>query len=242
MHAQKRKFSTFLDVPRIILLARPEAFFVYWAARRIYPYTQLKFPGLFQMYELIREVNAKKIPGSIVEMGCGQGGNGAFMVYYAERSSVKRDVWLLDSFEGLPEPAQEDIMGANKYHREVKKGFLKVEREAVDETLCQLPLRSPERVHVVEGWFDDTVPQVKEKIGAISILRLDADLYEPTKYALERLYEQVAEGGLVVVDDYDNWIGCRRALYDFFSTREIAPRLQFPWYGGGRAYFQKSGQ
>jgi O-methyltransferase len=43
---------------------------------------------------------------------------------------------------------------------------------------------------------------------------------------LERLFDYVAVGGLVVLDDYHTWDGCSRAVHDFLSKRKAAERLR----------------
>jgi len=68
-------------------------------------------------------------------------------------------------------------------------------------------------------------------------LRLDADLYEPTKYSLEELYDQVEVGGYIVIDDYRNWVGCRKALYEFIYEKGIQPFIEI--YPHGVAQFKK---
>ncbi len=228
-----RRFNLFLDVPKRLLLFDPRAFFVYLAARRINNYTLLKFPALFELYEIIKTLEKENIPGGIVEMGSYQGGSGAFMAHYAER-----DVWLFDSFEGLPAPSAEDFAPGHPELDKLKMGYFKSEKKVLDEVLNLLSPSESKRVHVVEGWFEDTVPEIKKSVSSIALLHLDADLYRSTKYSLEQFYGQVSPGGFVVINDYKNWPGVRRALYEFFIERKITPELKFPWYGGV-AFFRK---
>jgi len=81
-------------------------------------------------------------------------------------------------------------------------------------------------VHFHKGWFKETIPQQKEKIGKIALLRLDGDWYESTQICLEQLYDNVVSGGFVVLDDYGYWDGCRKAVDEFFAQRNIHPQLQ----------------
>ncbi|MEX0910010.1 MAG: TylF/MycF/NovP-related O-methyltransferase [Candidatus Paceibacterota bacterium] len=209
------------------------------ALKRAIPYTQLRVAPLFEMHDLIRRVNKENVPGAVVEMGCGRGGCGAFMAHSVEKLGEARDVWLFDSFEGLSEPREEDIKNTPKPLERVKRGYLEVGKEVAEEAVRVMELTHPERVYIKEGWFEDSVPRVKEQIGPIATLRLDADLYEPTKYCLETFWDQISEGGVVVIDDYKNWIGARRALYEFFCEKNIAPYLEHYPYGG-KVYFQKN--
>ena len=61
----------------------------------------------------------------------------------------------------------------------------------------------------------------KDKIEKIAILRLDGDWYESTKVALENLYDLVVSGGYIVIDDYYFWDGCKKAVNDFVSEKDL---------------------
>ena len=50
-----------------------------------------------------------------------------------------------------------------------------------------------------------------------ALLRLDGDWYESTKICLEMLFPQTSSGGIVVIDDYGRWPGCRHAVDEFLS-------------------------
>jgi hypothetical protein len=43
----------------------------------------------------------------------------------------------------------------------------------------------------------------------------------------EKLYDQVVEGGVVIIDDYGSFKGCRRATEEFFAMRRIKTHLLY---------------
>lgn len=236
-HASTRTLGLH-NIPKLLILSDPESLTMFFLARSLFPYTQLNYAGLYQMKKTIQMVNEKNIGGSIVELGCGRGGCGALMADVSSKLSSPRSVFLLDSFEGLSEPVNEDYVGSKKKSEKIKQGYLQVSEESVLEALALVSVKARKLVRVVKGWFSDTLPSLKKDMGTIAVLRLDADLYEPTIYALRELYDSVAVGGYVVIDDYKNWIGARKALFDFFHERNISPYLQeYPY--GGVAYFVK---
>jgi hypothetical protein len=49
----------------------------------------------------------------------------------------------------------------------------------------------------------------------IAILRLDTDWYESTAFELKHFYDKVVPGGVIIIDDYGHWMGCRRAVDEF---------------------------
>jgi len=55
----------------------------------------------------------------------------------------------------------------------------------------------------------------------IAILRLDTDWYESSKIELEKLYDNVVHGGLIIFDDYYHWEGQRLATDEFFKKRNL---------------------
>jgi hypothetical protein len=81
------------------------------------------------------------------------------------------------------------------------------------------------QVRFLKGWFKDTLPTAP--IGILALMRLDGDFYESTKDGLESLYDRLAIGGYVIIDDYgeDSWTYCRKAVDEFRSEREIIDPL-----------------
>ena len=200
-----------------------------FAIRRIKGYTMQTFASVYEMEDLIREADARKIPGAVVETGCWKGGLGAYMARFG------REVWIFDSFEGLPELTQEDADLAASKHLALntKTGYISVPEACVQEISAKLGVKP----RVVKGWFDATLPASKAAIGPIAILRMDGDTYGSTMQTLDALYDSVSPGGMVVIDDYFDFEGCRHAIYDFFAKRGISPAIHM--YPYGRPYFCK---
>ena len=46
------------------------------------------------------------------------------------------------------------------------------------------------------------------------------DIYDPTKFVLENLWDRVVPGGIVMLDDYNYIEGGTRAIDEFFLTKE----------------------
>lgn len=234
-------------------------FFLYhpWKAVSRFPllyalipeYTKLSFDALSQSWDMVDAIDMANIPGAIVELGCWNGGCGALMAQRTKKNGSKRMVWLFDSFEGLPELAPQDeewahsAKGGGIKMRQAgtetlrPTGYYKAEEEKVRYILGKL--RATDRARIVRGWFQETLPAVKDEIGPIALMRLDGDIYESTKIPLEILFDQVSDDGYIVIDDF-HLKGCRQAIYEFFAERGIWPLLiNSPSYG--RAYFKKTG-
>jgi hypothetical protein len=79
-----------------------------------------------------------------------------------------------------------------------------------------------ERLHFVRGPVEETLPE--RAPGPLALLRLDTDWYESTRHELVHLYPLLGAGGVLIVDDYGHWEGCRRAVDEYFSA-EAEPVL-----------------
>ncbi|MEK7669408.1 MAG: TylF/MycF/NovP-related O-methyltransferase [Patescibacteria group bacterium] len=219
----------FINLVQFFIL-KPRAIFEIFNIRRIRGYTMQTIAGVYQMQDHIQEIKKNNIKGAIVETGCWKGGLGAYM------ASFGLETWLFDSFEGLPEMTEKDeeIAVPKGLALHQKTGYIAVS----EENAKQIAFKLGTKPRIIKGWFNETLIKNKEKIGPIAILRLDGDTYSSTLEALEALYDNVVIGGVVVVDDFYDFKGCRQALYDFFQTQGIAPAIiTYPF---GRAYFIKN--
>jgi len=215
-----------------------------WLFKKVYPYTMSGYKRLSNVYELSKKIEEEKLEGAFVECGVWKGGCAAIMAYVANESGSLRKIWLFDSFEGLPEPTREDGLVAQNYAGNRTLGRLQTidkcigALEDVKKIFFEILKINPENIVIEKGWFQNTLPEAKKKIGQISILRLDGDWYESTKCCLENLYDNVIVGGYIIIDDYGHWEGAKKALEEFFVKGNINPDLIKIDYTG--VYFKKS--
>jgi len=217
-------------LPKKLLLCKPKSIFHFFTYKKIKPYTMLNYEAVYQVYEFIKDLDRKNVKGAIVEAGCWRGGLGAFI-----SKTSDREVWLFDSFEGLPALTKEDTNLAKKRNLPIGKAVEYI--KAQEEDAMDIAKKFNAHPHIIKGWFDKTLPSHKEKIGGIALLRLDGDTYESTKIILDTLYDSVVSGGYIIIDDYHNFDGCRKALYEFFVRRNISPDLR-EYYPHGRPFFK----
>jgi len=210
----------------------------------IMPYSLVGESGLIQTYTLARELVEKEIAGAFVELGVARGGCGAMMARVADKGGDGRSTWLLDSYEGLPDPTSNDFNAEQSetgvHIRPLPRGSCLGTYEEVRALLFEKKRLDPGRVFMVKGWFQETLPEARQKIGPIALLRLDCDWYESTLYCLENLYGQVVPGGYVVIDDYGTCHGCKLAVDEFLQARRIETKLTFDGRGG--CFFRVEGE
>jgi hypothetical protein len=170
------------------------------------------------------------VPGDLIETGVWRGGATIFMRGALEALGDRtRQVFVADSFEGLPEPdAEKYPIEAQAYHGAVMaKAMNRLEAtlEDVEANFAAYGLLD-DRVRFLKGWFKDTLPSAP--VERLALMRLDGDYYESTRDALEALYDKLSPGGFVIIDDYaeDHWTYCRRAVDEFREARGITTPLQ----------------
>ncbi len=192
-------------------------------------YTKVSVNRLINLHHLVQKVNKLNLPGDIVECGVWNGGSAAIMGAASrddENRGGTRDLWLFDSFCGLPPPSDRDGYFQGWCQGEVKK----VRR------IFQRFRLSLQDVNIIPGWFDATLQTAE--LQTIALLHIDADWYVSVKIVLETLYDKVVEGGFVVLDDYWTWPGCREALTDYFKAHQVQGVVLKPVDRHG-VYFQK---
>jgi hypothetical protein len=68
-------------------------------------------------------------------------------------------------------------------------------------------------IALVQGLVQDTLGGDE----AVAFAHMDVDWYEPSLVCLERLYPRLSVGGSIIVDDYHDWGGCRRAVDEYLA-------------------------
>lgn len=222
-----------------------------------YAYSTLQtHRGIMQVINLesvLRYVEAAGLVGAFVETGTYTGGASAYALRALLRLRVDkpaRHYWGFDSFEGMPAPTAHDgdhgsIWIKGKRMNELDTAELgalvghDANKAGYEQCLSYLQNTGypASHIHLVKGWFQDTLVPTRPKIGPIAVLRTDGDFYESTKVVFDELYDQVVPGGIVVIDDYGSFQGCRRATEEFFVARNIKPHVVY--VENGIRYFVK---
>jgi hypothetical protein len=188
----------------------------------VQPYTLLSPERAQNLYRLARRIERERVPGDVIECGVCNGGSAALLASSATRSRLKRTVWLLDSFQGMPDITPEDGVAFGGRTAESHVGQEVGDIDRVKEVLRQVGA-DMNRVRILPGWFRDTFASVTAT--QIAILNIDADWYQSVKLCLDTFYDRVVAGGFVSFDDYGHWPGCRKAVDEFFEKRKLLYEL-----------------
>jgi O-methyltransferase len=199
--------------------------------RRVRRQTMTSYARLAALCDATEHVAREQIPGAIVECGVWRGGSMMAAALTLQRAGdTARDLYLFDTFAGMPPVTDEDESSPydgfdmrKRLARRKGSGWHAVDEDTVRENMLGTGY-PPERIHLVAGPVEATLPgQAPEQIA---LLRLDTDWYASTKHELETLWPRLSLGGILILDDYGHYAGARRAAEEFLATLETRPLLQ----------------
>ena len=189
--------------------------------RRVgYPGPQLHYDQIsshFHLKDLYDQI--LDVPGDIAECGVAYGNSLIVLCALAQQEGMNRTVYGFDSFEGFPEPTDED-----RSYRAPKKGeFADATLERIKHAIRRAGVREPV---LVKGFLEQTLPGFQ---APLAYLHLDVDLYSSYKVALTELFDRVAPGGIVAFDEYlqPKWPGATRAIDEFVGGRYQMRKARF---------------
>jgi predicted O-methyltransferase YrrM/tetratricopeptide (TPR) repeat protein len=188
----------------------------------IRPYTMLSEQRLHSLYTLARSVCERDLPGNFVECGVAAGGSSALLAFVIRRYSKQpRRLFSFDSFSGMPEPSQLDChQGISAESTGWGTGTCAAPEESVREICTKLGVL--DLVTTVKGYFEETLPSLRDWVGMVGLLHLDGDWYGSTRAILDNLYDRLMNDALLQVDDYGYWDGCRKAIHEFEAERGVS--------------------
>ena len=168
--------------------------------------------------KLLGEIRDKNIQGDIVEFGIYQGWWINFLYRTTEELGLNRRIYGFDSFEGLSDPHPE--------HDQAfwKKGQYACSLEQVSLNV-QAALRP--RLKLVKGFFEKSLRGAEALVAEkFSYVRIDCDIYLPALDCLNYLGPRLADGAILVFDDWPHirGYGEQRAFEEWLPT---VPHLEF---------------
>jgi O-methyltransferase len=185
--------------------------------------TMIGMQRLTSLQHCIETILAEDVPGDLIECGVWRGGACILMrAVLAAYGDDRRNVWLADSFQGVPRSDPDNYQADKGIRAEFAAGILGVSEAEVEANFVRYGLLD-DRVRFLPGWFKDTLRDAP--IDRIAVLRLDGDLYESTIQALDALYPRLSSGGFCIVDDYQAVKACEQAVTDYRAKHEISAEI-----------------
>ena len=157
--------------------------------------------------------NCLDVPGDFVECGVWHGFSFAVITEYLRFETVRKQLYLYDTFRGIPEALNSEHRSNEIYKQETEN-----DQDAIVKRVREVFARFP-NVEVVQGIVPDTFDAACP--DAISFLHLDMNSAASEIAALEHLYDRLSPGAIIVLDDY-GWTGYaaqKQAEDAFFAAR-----------------------
>lgn len=201
--------------------------FFFETARKVSRRTLSDIAAQWALYKAVEHVVKHNIAGDIVECGVWSGGS-MLLASFALRhfGDTSRKIYLYDTFEGMPEPAEIDTdchgnsaLAQYRAHKAQGQSWgFGGPLEHVRQVVCASGYPA-ENFVFVKGMVEDTLEAtLPEKI---SLLRLDTDLYASTYHELVHGYPKLSNGGILMIDDYGQFVGSRKATDQYIAENKL---------------------
>jgi O-methyltransferase len=175
------------------------------------------------LYQAIEYIVRYNIPGDIVECGVWAGGSMLLAAHALKHfGDTTRRIHLYDTFSGMPQPDAIDLRWAGvptlPTWQQLRAKGANWGFGGTQDHVRSVVYSSgypKDRFVFVEGMVEETLPLTCPE--AISILRLDTDLYSSTLHELVHLYPRLSVGGILIIDDYGAYLGAQVATDEYFA-------------------------
>jgi O-methyltransferase len=186
--------------------------------------TYLTDEKLVRIEKAVADISRSGVPGSFVECGVALGGSG---IIIATLMPEGRAFHGYDVFGMIPPPTSEKDDEKSRARYETIRsgqsrgiggdpyyGYVEDLYERVIGNFARFgqPVDG-RRVTLYKGFFQDTL----QPSTAIAFAHIDCDWYDPVKLCLDRIVPCLSDGAYVVLDDYNDYGGCRRAVDEFLA-------------------------
>ncbi len=192
--------------------------------------TYLPVGALNDLYEAAVAADREGRRGIFLEAGCALGGSA---IVLAQAKGKTRPLFVHDVFGMIPPPTHADGEDVHARYEKIKSGtasglggdtYYGYEPDLIDKvrkTFEDFGL-PPERnaIELVQGLFQDTITGDE----LVALAHIDGDWYDSVRTCLERIGPRLEPGGLMVIDDYFKWSGCRTAVDEFLAANPTGYR------------------
>lgn len=170
-------------------------------------------------YEIYKKII--NLPGDIIELGVFKGGSISQFCTFREllENEKARKIIGFDMFGKFPmtDVVKSDQSFVENWNQTFEAEFLS--KENVEIALREKGFSNFE---LIQGNILETLDIYLDKNPhtRIAMLHIDTDVYEPAKYALDKLFSRVVRGGIVMFDDYATVEGETIAVDEFLDNND----------------------
>ncbi len=187
--------------------------------------TYLSYQKIINLENCIKEINNKNIPGAFIEAGVALGGSA---IIISKLIPKDRSFHGYDVFEMIPPPSDKDNDDSKTRYEVIKSGkskginndvyygYLDNLYERVIKTFKSFGLEvGGKQISLHKGLFENTMHFSSEQ--KVALAHIDCDWYEPVYFCLTQIYDVWSRGGYIILDDYHDYGGCKKAVDEFLE-------------------------
>lgn len=231
----KKLYAVFESSAELSELKSEERKLIYRIKRRRLTY--LANIRLLHIVRRCKQVEHNGIKGLFIEAGCALGGS-SILITSIKKSSRKFKVY--DVFGMIPAPTEDDPIEVHDRYKNISSGksggiggdkYYGYEEDLYGKVINNFNSFGikPEvqNVQLIKGLVQDTLILNEP----VALAHIDVDWYEPVKICLERIFPRLSLGGYIILDDYHDWGGCRKATDEYLKSVSGQYELSANEYG-----------
>ena len=191
--------------------------------------TYLNVLKLRRLERALEKLESSNVPGALLEFGVALGGSAIILATHARRHS--RQFHGFDVFATIPPPTSDkDDDKSRERFRLIAAGEAKgidggsyygyednlLEQVKASMAHFGVPVDDA-NVQLHQGLFEDCWPEAD--INAIAFAHIDCDWYDPVAFCLAAIADRLTPGGIILLDDYNDYGGARQAVDEFRIAR-----------------------
>ena len=168
-------------------------------------------------YELYKKI--ERVEGAFLEFGVFKGASFLRFITFSEvfPTNRNRKFYGFDSFEKFP---RDDIslQSDNEFITKFEEASGDpISDELLNELISNKNYNHEDNIMLVKGNVFESLPNFLAENPDLQIaaIHLDMDVYEPTKFCLDKLYPMLSPNGIIICDDYNQVEGATNASNEF---------------------------
>jgi hypothetical protein len=174
------------------------------------------FISHLELYKMILN-----LPGDVLEFGVYKGSSFiqflTFRQYYENFES--RTIVGFDSFGKFPDDLEleSDLSFVKRFNNDGGDSISKTDLDTF------LKKKNFSNYNLIKGNILKTLPDylMNNSQKKYSLVHIDVDVYEPTKFILDNIWDKIVRGGILILDDYGTVEGETKAVDEFINDKDI---------------------
>ncbi len=188
--------------------------------------TYMSYRKLNSFHAMLREALNGVADPLVIEFGVALGGSAAVAIHMLEAANRGHFVGF-DMFGMIPPPSENDHADSKIRYKTIRSGeskgikgdlyygYEKDLKQKVVDNFAKVGLNAAQgRYTLVEGDFRQSFTNPGREV---CFMHIDCDWHDSVAFCIEQAAVHLSPGGIVIVDDYNDYGGCRTAVDAFLA-------------------------